>query len=117
MNRVLRKADVLRVLREHEAALRRDHFVKSLALFGSVARDEAGPDSDVDLLVEFDRRISLFDLVGAAQHIEKLLGLPEDRVDLVLRRNVIPELREVIYGEAIDVFDAEKVEIPHPAPA
>ncbi len=117
MNRVMRKADVLRILRANEAALRRDHFFKSLALFGSVARDEAGPNSDVDLLVEFDRRISLFDLVGAAQHIEKLLGLPEDRVDLVLRRNVIPELRDIIYGEAIDVFDAEKVEIPHPAPA
>ncbi len=117
MDRVLRKAEVLRTLRANEAALRRDHFVKSLAMFGSVARDEAGPESDVDLLVEFDRRISLFDLVGTAQQIEKLLGLPEDRVDLVLRRNVIPELREILYGEAIDVFDSEKVEIPHSAPA
>jgi len=110
MNRVLRKADVLRVLREHEAALRRDHFVKSLALFGSAARDEAGPNSDVDLLVEFDRRISLFDLVGAAQRIEKMLGLPEDRVDLVLRRAVLPELREAIFAEAIDVFDTPILE-------
>jgi hypothetical protein len=115
MNRILRKAEVLRILRANEAALRRDHFIKTLALFGSVARDEAGTDSDLDLLVEFDRRISLFDLVGAAQHIEKMLGLPEDRVDLVIRDAVIPELREPIYGEAIDVFSEGQVEVSHPA--
>lgn len=117
MNRPLRKPDVLRKLRENEPALRRDYFVKTLALFGSVARDDSGPDSDLDLLVEFDRPVSLFDLVGAAQFIEKLFDLPEDRVDLVLRRNVIPELRDIIFGEAIDVFDSEKMEIPHSASA
>ncbi len=50
---------VLRTLRANETALRRDYYVKSLALFGSVVRNEAGPGSDVDLLVEFDRPISL----------------------------------------------------------
>lgn len=115
MNQALRKADVLRILRANEAALRRDHFVKTLALFGSVARDQAGPNSDVDLLVEFDRRIGLFHLVGTAQHIDKLLGLPEDSVDLVVRDAVIPELREPIYGEAINVFSERQVEVSHPA--
>ncbi len=102
----MKRADTLRILRANESALRRDYHVKSLALFGSVARDEARPDSDVDLLVEFDQPISLFDLVGTAQHIEKLLGLPEDSVELVLRRAVIPELRERIFAEAVDVFHA-----------
>jgi predicted nucleotidyltransferase len=113
----MKRDEVLAVLRAHREELRSEHGVKSLGLFGSVARDEAGPDSDVDLLVEFDRRISLFDLVGTALHIEKLLGLKEDQVDLVIRHNVIPELRDVIYGEAIDVFDSEKVEISNtPSP-
>ncbi len=115
MHRILRKAEVLRVLRENEAALRQDYFVKTLALFGSLARDEAGPDSDVDLLVEFDRRIGLFHLVGTAQYIEKRLNLPEDSVDLVIRDAVIPELREPIYGEAIDVFGERQMEVSHPA--
>jgi len=113
----MKRDEVLSVLRAHRDRLRSEHGVKSLGLFGSMARDEAGPNSDVDLLVEFDRRISLFDLVGTAQYIEKLLNLPEDKVDLVIRHNVIPELRDVIYGEAVDVFDSEKVEIPHSAPA
>ena len=80
--------------------------MKSLWLFGSVARDEAGPNSDVDFLVDVDRRISLFDLVDAALFLERLLQVP--RVDLVIRTNVIPELRDIIYGEAIDVFDASE---------
>lgn len=105
MDQVVRKAEVLRILRADEAALRRDHFIQSLALFGSLARDEARANSDVDLLVAFDRPVSLFDLVGAALYIEKLLDLPEDCVDLVLRRAVLPELRERIFSEAIDVFD------------
>jgi predicted nucleotidyltransferase len=107
----MKRADVLRILRTNEAALRENYHVKTLALFGSVARDEAGPKSDVDLLVEFDRPISLFDLVGAAQYIEKLLRLPEDGVDLVLRRALLPELREPILAEAIDVFNAPAVEV------
>jgi predicted nucleotidyltransferase len=108
----MRRDEVLTVLRKHREGLRADHGIVSLALFGSVARDEANANSDVDLLVEFDnsRRISLFDIVSAAQHIEHLLDLSEDKVDLVIRHNVIPELRDIIYGEAIDVFDAEKME-------
>ena len=49
----MRRDDVIRLLHEHKAEI--DAFgVKSLSLFGSVARDEAGPESDVDVLVEFD---------------------------------------------------------------
>ncbi len=65
--RTMKRADVLRILRANEPTPRRDYRVKALALVGSVTRDEAGPESDVDLLVEFDRGISLFHLVGTAQ--------------------------------------------------
>lgn len=111
----MRRDETLRILREHADELRTQFGVRSLALFGSVARNQAGPKSDVDLLVEFDRRISLFDLVGTAQHIEKLLHLPEDTVNLVLREAVLPELRESIYGEAVDAFGQAPMEVPHPA--
>ena len=78
----MRRDEVLRILREHRNQLRKQFGVKSLWLFGSVARDEAGPNSDIDLLVEVDRRISLFDLVDAGLFLERLLGVP--KVDLVL---------------------------------
>ena len=52
--------------------------VKSMSLFGSVARGEARPDSDVDLLVEFNRPVGLFGLVALQNRLEELLGCPVD---------------------------------------
>ena len=107
--------ELLTILRANEDCLREQFFVRSLSLFGSVARGQAGLRSDVDLLVEFDRPIGLLHLVGTAQHLEKLLRV--DKVDLVLRRAVLPELRQEIFAEAIDVFNGKAVETPSPAHA
>ena len=52
------------------------------------------------MLVEFDRRISLFDLSRTKFLLEDLLT---ERIDLVPRNSIIPELRDVILGEAVDV--------------
>jgi hypothetical protein len=97
----VKRADVLRTLRAEREALRERYGVESLALFGSVARDEAGPDSDVDVLVEFGRPITLFDLVAVQQHLERCLGVC--RVDLVPRDSVYPAFRDDIFGEALNV--------------
>ena len=93
--------EILQTLSKHRDELRRDYGVRSLALFGSAARNEAGSESDVDILVEFDRRIGLFQFIRAKHRLEDLLSVEE--VDLVLRDAVIPELKDDIYGEAIDV--------------
>ncbi len=68
---------VLRILHQNRAEIN-SHGVKSLALFGSVARGEARLDSDVDLLVEFDRPVGLFGLVALQLRLEELLGCPVD---------------------------------------
>jgi predicted nucleotidyltransferase len=94
---------VLRVLRDHRDELRERYAVRSLALFGSVAREGAREGSDVDLLVEFSRPVGLLHLIGAQQHLERLLSA--SKVDLVLRHSVIPDLKDEIYSEAVDVFD------------
>jgi len=112
---MMTREKVLETLRQHEAELRERFGLKSLALFGSVARQEAAESSDMDLLAEFDRRISLFHLVGTAQYLEELLGVGEDKVDLVIRDAVIPELQDIIYGEAVNVFDTTPMEVPNPA--
>jgi predicted nucleotidyltransferase len=95
------RADVLRKLQAERNQLHKPFGVASLALFGSVARDEAGPTSDVDVLVEFDRPITLFDLVAVQQYLEGYLGVPH--VDLVPRDSVYPAFRDAILGEAVDV--------------
>ena len=75
-----------------------DLGVRSLDLFGSVARGEARADSDVDLLVEFDRPIGLFHFFLVQQRLEAILGA---RVDLVMRDALKPQLRERILAEAV----------------
>jgi predicted nucleotidyltransferase len=105
----MRRDEALRILAEHREELRRQFGVRSLSLFGSTARNEASKKSDLDLLVEFDRPIGLFHLIGTQQHLERLLGVA--KVDLVLRRSVIEELKENIFAEAINVFDTPEVEV------
>ena len=74
--------------------------VQRLALFGSVARDEARPDSDVDILVEFNRPVGLFTFLEVKEHLEQALGR---RVDLVTRAGLKRQLRDRILEEAIRV--------------
>ena len=97
----MKRDDALKILAEHRDELHRQFGVISLALFGSVARDEAGPESDVDLLVEFDRSITLFGLVTVQQYLEKILGVA--RVDVVMPDAIFPPIKEDILGEAIHV--------------
>jgi hypothetical protein len=72
--------------------------VRSLDLFGSVARGEAGPQSDVDLLVEFDKPGGFFHFFRVQRRLEEILGC---RVDLVMRDAVKRQLRDRIFAEAV----------------
>lgn len=91
------REDVQRRLSEQRAELAR-LGVRTLAIFGSVARGESAPDSDVDLLVEFDRPIGLFHFFRVHRRLEQILGC---RVDLVMRDAVKPQLRDRIFREAV----------------
>jgi uncharacterized protein len=86
----------LEILRSHQAELR-EAGVKSLKLFGSVARGEAGSKSDIDILVEFSRPIGLLAFVGLKHRLDELLGRP---VDLVTPDALKSSLREGILNEA-----------------
>jgi uncharacterized protein len=74
--------------------------VKSLALFGSVARDEAGANSDIDFLVEFALPLTFDRYMDVKFFLEDLL---EKQVDLVTWRSLKPQLREVVKGEVVYV--------------
>jgi hypothetical protein len=96
----MKRDQVIRILAGYSSELYENYAVKSLALFGSVARDEARQDSDVDLLVEFSRPVGLFQFIGLQQYLETLLGC---RVDLGTPASLKPTLRESILQEAIHV--------------
>jgi len=90
---------VLARIREHHDTLKR-LGVKSLALFGSAARGEAGPESDVDLLVEFSEPVGLFEFVRVKRALEKILQCD---VDLVTPDALRESMKAEILAEAIRV--------------
>ena len=95
----MKHAQVLQILQTHWAEIRA-HDVKSLALFGSIARDEGRLDSDVDLLVEFAHPVGLFAFINLQPYLEQLLGC---KVDLGTPKSLRPRLRERVLQEALYV--------------
>ena len=87
------------IFRTHEADLKQ-RGVKDLAIFGSIARGTPSPNSDVDVLVEFNCPVGLFEFVRLKLLLEEWLGR---RVDLVTPDALHPALRERILDEAIYV--------------
>ena len=87
-------------LRAHKATLTERFGVTDLALFGSAARDETGPDSDIDILVSFDGPATSRRYFGVLFYLEDLLGR---QVDLVTDKALRPELRPHIEQEAMHV--------------
>ena len=69
----MQRQEVLTTLNDHKETLQ-GFGVKSLLLLGSVARDEARSNSDIDLLVEFDRPVGLFTFVRVQRYLEEILG-------------------------------------------
>ena len=82
----------------HADELREVFGVASLSVFGSMARGEQTPESDVDILVEFERPIGLLRFVELRLRLEALLGRP---VDLVEPDALHPQLRDRILAEAV----------------
>ncbi len=94
----MRRAQVIAL-----ATARRDEIVqrfgvRSLALFGSVARDEGRPDSDVDFLVEFEGPTTFDRHMGLLVYLEDLLGR---RVDVITVAGLKPRLRPLIEQDLV----------------
>ena len=92
----MRRNEVTKLLSSHRDELNR-LGVTSLLVFGSVARDEAGPNSDVDLIAEFDHSVGYLELSRVQRELEKLLGC---RVDLATPGMIRKEFRDRVYADA-----------------
>ena len=96
MNRTL----TLALLTQHKSVLVQRFGVTDLALFGSMARNAVGADSDIDILVSFDGPANSRRYFGVLFYLEDLLGRS---VDLVTDKALRPELRPFIETEALHV--------------
>ena len=96
----MNRMEALQILSLSKPILASRFGVTRLALFGSLARDEAQPGSDVDVMVTFDGPSTSQRYFGVQFYLEDALGRP---VDLVTEKALRPELKPFIEQEAVNV--------------
>jgi uncharacterized protein len=91
---------IKRMLSKHKAELQQRYKVKTLGVFGSYVRGEQKKCSDVDVLVEFEEPVGLFEFMSLENYLSDLLGV---KVDLVSKNALKPHIGERILEEVIMV--------------
>jgi predicted nucleotidyltransferase len=100
--RFMKSLEVIKLdIKRYEDELSRIYCVNQIEIFGAYARGEQKEESDLDVLVEFNKPVSLLDVVGLEIFFSETLKI---KVDVVLRRSVRSELKEIIFNEAILVL-------------
>ena len=92
--------EILKDKREEILQIAARHGARNVQVFGSLARGEARPDSDVDILVKLELGRSLLDLIAIKQDLEDLLGR---QVDVVTEAAISPYIREEVLKEAVSL--------------
>lgn len=90
----------LLTLRQQLPELAEKFHVSSLEVFGSYVRNEQTPESDLDVLVTFDKTPGLLGFIALEHHLEDLLGI---KVDLVMKSALKPRIGQVVLREAVPV--------------
>lgn len=92
-------AEIRASLKTLKDRLRRDYPIRSLAIFGSYARNEQSANSDLDLLVEFDENVGIR-FIDFANELEKQLGV---KIDLVSRKGIKEKYFKAIQSDLVYV--------------
>jgi len=92
--------DTLRAHKDEIEHLAKLHGARNIRVFGSAARAEDTPDSDIDFLIDMEESRSLLDLIGFKQDLEAMLNRP---ADVLTEKGISPYLRERILSEAVEL--------------
>ena len=92
--------EIREIIRQHSSVLAERYGIAVVGVFGSYVRGEEKLKSDLDLLADILKPISLLELVGAEIYLSEVLGV---KVDLVPKRSLREELKESILREAVAV--------------
>ena len=95
---MINKTQAIGKISSQKTFLKDKYFVKEIGIFGSVARGDQKPDSDVDILVDFESPIGIFDFIRLEDYLSKLLG---SKVDLVTKTGLKSAIKDDILNQAI----------------
>jgi len=90
--------EIKKVLKENKTILSNEFKIKEIGLFGSYLRDEAKEDSDIDVLVEFNKTVGLLEFIALENHLSDTLGI---KVDLVMKSALKPRIGRHILEEVV----------------
>ena len=90
--------ELKKILQDHKSSLKDEFGVIEIGLFGSYTKGNQKKDSDVDILVEFEKAIDLFTYVHLKNHLSDLLGV---NVDLVAKKALKPKIGKRILSETV----------------
>ena len=93
--------DQMQVVRDTVIVILRENEAKRAAFFGSIVRGEMDEERDIDILIEFEERRSLFDLAHLKTELEDATNR---RVDVLTYKSVHPRLRDRILAEQIPIL-------------
>ena len=97
-NKIQTIEEIKAILKEHNEFLEKNYFVKNFLLFGSYAKNQQTPDSDIDLLVNFKQPIDFFEFIDLQDYIS---GLFNKKIDLGTISSLKEFVKDKILGEAI----------------
>lgn len=89
---------IIKILQDYKEILRKRYGVRELGVFGSYLRNEAKKNSDVDILVEFDRTIDLLEFVELENYLSRILKV---KTDLVMKDALKPRIGRYILEEVV----------------
>ena len=90
--------EIKSILIGQKETLRQNYNIKSISIFGSYAKGKQKPTSDIDILVEFEKPISLLKFIELENYLSNILGI---KVDLVVKKALKPHIKEYVLKEEI----------------
>jgi len=98
--KTMNKDEIIEKLKEIKPTLEKDYYVKEVGVFGSYVRDEQTESSDIDILIDYNRGMTLFTLVRLKDFLSDLFG---KKVDIAFKKSLKPRIGKRILSEVIYV--------------
>jgi hypothetical protein len=92
--------EIKKIITKHKDEINRKYGVKEIGIFGSYVKGEQKETSDVDILVDFEKPVSLLQIVSLENYLSDIVGI---KVDILLKKNIRAELKEFILKETVSV--------------